>query len=450
MTFNDFNFNEHLAEGLSSMGFTKPTPIQAEAIPVVMQGKDLIACAQTGTGKTGAYLLPVLNKLADTDKHHIDTLILAPTRELAQQIDQQVEGLAYFTGISSLAVFGGGDGSVYEQQRRAIQNNVNVLIATPGRLIAHLTSGVLKMDKLKHLILDEADRMLDMGFYDDIIRIIRHLPTERQTLLFSATMPPRIRQLANAILKDPAQINIAISQPAEGINQQVYRIFDHQKVDLIKLLLKDGNYLSTIIFASTKEKVKQLNKELRAANLDVAAFSSDFKQSEREQILLDFKNRKLPIVIGTDALSRGIDVEGIDLVINYDAPPDPEDYIHRIGRTARAATTGTAITLINHRDEHKLKRIEAMIGKAVPQTPLPAELGEAPGPVAERDHKNRNRHGSRNNRPKTNTAQGGHSQPKAGGDGENKGKKKKKWPRRKKQDGGDGQSAAPATSPVTE
>ncbi len=400
------------------MGYKTPTPIQAMAIPVILTGKDLIACAQTGTGKTASYLLPVLNRIAADDKHHINTLILAPTRELAQQIDQQVEGLAYFTGISSVAVFGGGDGIVYEQQRRAIQNNVNVVIATPGRLIAHLTSGVLKLDKVQHLILDEADRMLDMGFYDDITRIIRYLPAERQTLLFSATMPPRIRQLANTIMRDPEQINIALSQPAVGINQQVYRVHDHQKIPLIKMLLKDGNYLSTIIFSSTKEKVKEVYKELKAAHLKVSAFSSDFKQTEREQILLDFKNKTLPIIIGTDALSRGIDVEGIDLVINYDAPPDPEDYIHRIGRTARAATTGTAITLINRRDEQKLKRIEVMIGKPVPQTPLPAEIGESPEPGEDRPHAH------------------GHSRPhganssNSGGNKNNR-NQKKKWPRKK-------------------
>jgi len=412
VTFEDFNFNPHLAEGLQSMGFNTPTPIQAMAIPVIMQGKDLVACAQTGTGKTAAYLLPILNKIGEGDMHYIDTLILAPTRELAQQIDQQVEGLAYFTGISSVAVFGGGDGIVYEQQRRAIQNNVNVVIATPGRLIAHLTSGVLKLDKLRHLILDEADRMLDMGFQDDIVRIIRYLPTDRQTLLFSATMPPRIRTLANAILRNPEQISLAISQPAVGINQQLYRVGDHQKIGLIKLLLKEGNYLSTIIFSSTKEKVKEVYKELKHAHLKVSAFSSDFKQSEREQILLDFKNKTLPIIIGTDALSRGIDVEGIDLVINYDAPPDPEDYIHRIGRTARAATTGTAITFINHRDELKLKRIEAMIGKPIPLMELPEVLGAAPEPRAERPHG------------------GGHSNNHQRG-GNSNNKNKKKWPRKK-------------------
>ncbi|QKJ30167.1 DEAD/DEAH box helicase [Mucilaginibacter mali] len=449
MTFQDFNFNEHLAEGLDAMGYTTPTPIQAMAIPVIMTGKDLIACAQTGTGKTASYLLPVLNKIGEGDKSHINTLILAPTRELAQQIDQQVEGLAYFTGISSVAVFGGGDGIVYEQQRRAIQNNVDVVIATPGRLIAHLTSGVLKMDRLQHLILDEADRMLDMGFYDDITRIIRHLPADRQTLLFSATMPPRIRQLANSIMRNPEQINIAISQPAVGIDQQMYRVFDNQKIPLIKKILAEGNFLSTIIFSSTKEKVKEVYKELRSAKLKVMAFSSDFKQSEREEILRDFKNKTLPIIIGTDALSRGIDVEGIDLVINYDAPPDPEDYIHRIGRTARAATTGTAITLINHRDEHKLRRIEQMIGKPVPQKQLPEELGEAPGPVPERTrHHNHNDKRGGGNRPS------GGGKPSEGGENKDpkKRNKKKKWPRRKpKGDGKPNEGSAPApSSPVTE
>jgi superfamily II DNA/RNA helicase len=374
VTFQDFNFNEQLFEGVESMGFTTPTPIQAMAIPTIMEGKDLIACAQTGTGKTGAYLLPVLNAISQGNKHHTNALILAPTRELAQQIDQQVEGLAYFTGISSIAVFGGGDGIVYEQQRRGIQNNVNIIVATPGRLIAHLTSGVLKLSHLTHLVLDEADRMLDMGFSDDIMRIISYLPKERQTLLFSATMPGRIRSLAKAILKDPEQINIAISQPAVGIDQQVYRAHDQQKTPLVQHILKDSAFTSIIIFASRKEIVKSLYKELKAIKINAMAFHSDLEQKEREEILLKFKNKLLPVIIGTDALSRGIDVEGIDLVINYDVPGDPEDYIHRIGRTARAATTGTAITFVNHRDERKLKNIEKLIEKPIRLMDLPDEL----------------------------------------------------------------------------
>lgn len=398
LTFNDFNFKEQLTEGILSMGYNTPTLIQEMAIPVILAGKDLIACAQTGTGKTASYLLPVLHKIAEANEgHKTTTLILAPTRELAQQIDQQVEGLAYFTGLSSIAIFGGGDGIVYEQQRRGIQNKVDILIATPGRLISHLTSGVLKLDQVKYLILDEADRMLDMGFLSDIMRIIRDIPAHRQTLLFSATMPGPIRKLAGSIMKHPEQINLATSQPAEGINQQIYRVHEEQKSKLVTMILKNGSYTSTIIFANTKDKVKQLNRELRAAHIKVSAFHSDFEQNEREKILLDFKNRKLPVIIGTDALSRGIDVEGIDLVINYDVPSDPEDYIHRIGRTARAETTGTAITLVNGRDIRKLKNIELLISKAITENPLPPELGEAPTTEEHKPFNNRNR-GNRNNK----------------------------------------------------
>jgi superfamily II DNA/RNA helicase len=374
VTFSDFNFNEQLMEGVSSMGFVTPTPIQAEAIPVILKGQDIIACAQTGTGKTGAYLLPVLEHISTTNKHQISTLILAPTRELAQQIDQQVEGLAYFTGISSIAVFGGGDGIAYEQQRRGIQNDVNIIVATPGRLIAHLNSGIVKLNHLSHLILDEADRMLDMGFYDDIMKIVSYLPKKRQTLMFSATMPGRIRTLAKTILINPYQVNIAISQPAVGIDQQIYRVHDAQKTPLLLTILKTGSYKSVIIFASRKEIVKSLTKELKSARMKVSAFHSDLEQKEREEILLEFKNKELPVIVGTDALSRGIDVEGIDLVINYDVPGDPEDYVHRVGRTARAETKGTAITFVNHRDERKLKSIEQLIEKPIKLMDLPDEL----------------------------------------------------------------------------
>ena len=361
------------------MGYREPTPIQAQAIPLIMDNKDLIACAQTGTGKTASYLLPLLDDVAKSDKKdHITTLILAPTRELAQQIDQQAEGLAYFTGISSVAVFGGGDGSIYEQQRRALRDGVNMIIATPGRLIAHLASGIVNLDHLQHLVLDEADRMLDMGFQEDIMRIISYLPKKRQTLLFSATMPPRIRTLAKSVLHNPEQINLAVSQPAAGITQQIYKVFDEQKIPLITGLLQNADYSSVIIFASTKEKVKALYKALKTTKVQVKPFHSDLDQNEREDILRTFKNRKLQVLIGTDVLSRGIDVEGISLVINFDAPSDPEDYIHRIGRTARAETTGTAITLINHRDIRKLANIEALIGRPIDEIALPEELGPAP------------------------------------------------------------------------
>lgn len=360
------------------MGYVKPTPIQSQAIPLILDHKDLIACAQTGTGKTASYLLPVLQHISISEKKYTKALILAPTRELAQQIDQQVEGLAYFAGISSIAVYGGGDGMIYEQQRRAMMDGVDIVIATPGRLIAHLASGAIKLSHVQYLVLDEADRMLDMGFYEDIIKIISNLPKERQTLLFSATMPPKIRTLANTILKDPEQINIAISQPASGISQQVYMVYDNQKIKLISSILKEGDYKSVLIFCSRKETVKDLNRTLRKEGIKSEAFHSDLEQEQRETVLRAFKSRSLPVIIGTDVLSRGIDVEGISLVINFDVPPDPEDYIHRIGRTARAETTGTAITFVNEKDQRRFSFIENLIGREIPRISLPAELGEGP------------------------------------------------------------------------
>ncbi len=378
MDFKDFNFNPELLEGLLAMGFKNATPIQQQAIPLILAKKDLIACAQTGTGKTGAFLLPIMNMLTENHERHNTTLILTPTRELAQQIDLQVEALSYFTNISSLTVFGGGDGIAYEQQKRSMREGVDIIIATPGRLIAHLSSGLLKMDQLHYLVLDEADRMLDMGFYEDIMKIVGYLPKERQTVMFSATMPPKIRTLAATLLKEPAAINIAISKPAEGIKQQIYYVFDDQKVPLLTQLLKSSDYKRIIVFAGRKEKVKELGKVFKKLGLKAAAFHSDLEQKERESIMLDFKNSKLDVLIGTDVLSRGIDVTGIDLVINFDAPQDPEDYIHRIGRTARAATTGTAITLVNNKDKRKLANIEKLIDRKIDRIALPEDLGTAP------------------------------------------------------------------------
>jgi len=378
LDFKDFNFNPELLEGLLAMGFKNATPIQQQAIPLILANKDLIACAQTGTGKTGAFLLPIMNLLTQDHDRHNTTLILTPTRELAQQIDLQVEALSYFTNISSLTVYGGGDGMAYEQQKRSMREGVDIIIATPGRLIAHLSSGVLKMDKLKYLVLDEADRMLDMGFYEDIMKIVGYLPKERQTVMFSATMPPKIRKLAATLLQEPEQISLAISKPAEGISQQVYLIHDEQKVPLLTEMLKSATYKRIIVFAGRKEKVKELGKVFKKLGLKAAAFHSDLEQKDREAIMLDFKNSKLNVLIGTDVLSRGIDVTGIDLVINYDAPQDPEDYIHRIGRTARAETKGTAITLVNNKDKRKLANIEKLIERQIERMPLPESLGEAP------------------------------------------------------------------------
>ncbi len=382
MDFTHFNFDEGLLEGLLAMGFRQATPIQQEAIPLVLEGKDLIACAQTGTGKTGAYLLPIMHRLTQTKNRHNTVLILAPTRELAQQIDLQVEALSYFTSIGSLTVYGGGDGIAYEQQKRSMREGVDIIIATPGRLISHLSSGVLKMDQLEYLVLDEADRMLDMGFYEDIMKIVRALPEKRQTLLFSATMPPKIRKLAGQLLKNPSQINIAVSKPAAGILQQVYMAHEDQKTPLLSGILKGSDYQSIIVFAGTKEKVKALGKAFKKLHFNSEVFHSDLDQKEREAIMLDFKNKKLPILIGTDVISRGIDVDGIDLVINYDVPQDPEDYIHRIGRTARAARTGTAITLVNEKDRRRLSNIEKLIERKIDRMALPESLGEGPSEEA--------------------------------------------------------------------
>jgi ATP-dependent RNA helicase RhlE len=379
LTFEDFNFAPTLFEGLNSMGYKAPTPIQAQTIPILQEGHDLIGCAQTGTGKTAAYLLPVMDAICKkADRATISALILAPTRELAVQIDQQAEGLGYFAGISSMAVYGGGDGMGYEQQKRALREGVDLVIATPGRLIAHLNSGLVKFEQLQFLILDEADRMLDMGFKDDINKIVRQLPEVRQTILFSATMPAKIASFAKSLLKQPRQVNIALSKPAEGIAQQQYRTFDEQKSPLLLELLKPGAYSRIIIFCSTKDKVKQLDREMRKSGLMAEPFHSDLDQEVREKILLRFRNNQLPILIGTDVLSRGIDVEGIDLVINYDVPPDPEDYIHRIGRTARAERKGTAITFVNNRDYQRFKSIEQLMEREVERISLPESLGEGP------------------------------------------------------------------------
>ena len=378
MLFTDFNFHPQLLEGLNTMNFKHATAVQQHAIPVIAEGKDLIACAQTGTGKTAAFLLPVMNKILSSEKRFLNTLILAPTRELAVQIDQQVEGLGYFCGVGSIAIYGGGDAVAWGRQKRALQEGVDIVIATPGRLIALLQAGDIDFSHLQHFILDEADRMLDMGFYDDIIRIIKYLPEKRQNICFSATMPGKMRELAKRILHDPAEINIAIAKPAEGIDQRAYIVYENQKAPLLNMLLRERDYQSILIFSSTKEKVKQLERDLKKWNIIAKAFHSDLEQNEREELMIKFKSRGLKTLIGTDVLSRGIDVEGIDLVVNYDVPPDAEDYVHRIGRTARAQSTGTAITFVNENDFKKFSRIENLIQREVPKYTLPEELGSAP------------------------------------------------------------------------
>lgn len=379
--FKDLGFHESLMESLDAMGFSTATPIQEQAIPKIIEGKDLIGCAQTGTGKTAAFLLPVIDFLVKNPRKQdngIRAMVIVPTRELATQIDQQMEGFSYFVGLSSLPVYGGGDSMSWEQQRKALEQGADLIIATPGRLIAHIQMGYVNLSEVEFLILDEADRMLDMGFYDDLMSIITKLPAKRQNLMFSATMPPKIRELANKILNNPDQVNLALSKPAEGVLQSAYLVYDTQKLPLIKLLLKDKDLPSIIIFCSRKNTVREINRELQKSGFKSRAISSDLEQNEREEVLLAFRNRKLQILVATDVLSRGIDIKDINLVINYDVPGDAEDYVHRVGRTARASTTGVAITLINEFDMRGFGDIERLIERVITKSPLPEELGEGP------------------------------------------------------------------------
>lgn len=384
MYFDEFGFDDRLMDGIDAMGYEKATPVQEQVIPHIIAGKDIIAAAQTGTGKTAAFLLPIIHKLLSEhhDTHKINAMVIVPTRELAVQISQILEGISYYTDISAIAVYGGGDGNLFAVEKKALTKGVDIVICTPGRMIAHLNMGYVKLDALRYLVLDEADRMLDMGFYEDIIKIIQHMPKQRQNLLFSATMPPAIRKLANTILHNPTEISIAISKPPEQIKQGAFIVYEPQKAPLIKHILKQKEFGSVIVFCSSKLSVKQLTAELKRAKFSVDQIQSDLEQAQREQVLLDFKNKKLKILVATDILSRGIDIEDIDLVINYDVPHDGEDYVHRIGRTARAATTGTAYTLVTESEQYKLHKIEKLLGKEVEKLPVPEEFGAAPIPSA--------------------------------------------------------------------
>ena len=366
-------------EGISAMGFESPTPIQEQAIPAILEGKDLIGSAQTGTGKTAAFLLPVIQNIISQKEHaRTRALIIVPTRELAMQIDQQMEGFSYFTPVSSIAVYGGGDGNMFAQEKKALTEGTEIVICTPGRMIAHLLNNYVKFDSLKYLILDEADRMLDMGFHEDILKIIQYLPRERQTLMFAATMPSEIRKLAHQVLREPVEVNIAISKPAEKILQVAYPVYESQKLPLVSHLLKDRDLKSVIVFCSTKQSAKTLGRKLKDLGLEAQDIHSDLDQKQRESIMLDFRNRKLNILVATDLLSRGIDVDNIELIINYDVPHEGEDYIHRIGRTARAESDGIAITLISEEEQYKFARIERLLGKSVTKSMLPEDFGDAP------------------------------------------------------------------------
>lgn len=379
MTFEDFGLDEKLLEAIAYMGFEKPTLIQEAAIPEIMKGRDLIAGAQTGTGKTAAFLLPILNKIAGKDNHVVNTLVVVPTRELALQIDQQIHGLGYFLPVSSISVYGGGGNADWDTEKKALTGGADIVVATPGKLIAHLNMGYVRFDTLEHLVLDEADRMLDIGFYDDIMKIVSYLPKQRQTMMFSATMPPRIKEMASKILTDPFIISRELAKPPEGVLQAAYLVYENQKTPLISsLILGKPQCRSILIFSSTKSKVGQIVRSLKGHDYRVEGISSDFEQHEREEVLLRFRSKQTRVLVATDVMSRGIDIKDIDLVINYDAPHDAEDYVHRVGRTARAEATGIALTLVNPEDMEKFHRIENLIGETVFKIPLPAEIGEGP------------------------------------------------------------------------
>ncbi|MDX9811588.1 MAG: DEAD/DEAH box helicase [Bacteroidales bacterium] len=375
MLFDELGLIPELMESVDYMGFRETTPVQGQAIPVIMSGKDLIACAQTGTGKTAAFLLPVLNDIFRKRPAHIHTLILVPTRELAIQIDRQILGLAYTLDITSLAVYGGGDGSTWDQEKSALTTGADIIVATPGRLISHLNQGYVKFNQIEVLVLDEADRMLDIGFLDDIMHIISYLPEKRQTLMFSATMPSRIRDLSKRIMNNPASIALEISKPAEGVSQSVCLLGDNQKLPLIKQIVADNpDYRSILVFSSTKKKVSEIVRGLRSENYLVEGISSDLEQKDREEILARFSSRKSRVLVATDVLSRGIDIMDISMVINFDAPSDAEDYVHRVGRTARAEKKGMAVTLINSRDMPKIQQIEKLIGYRINRMELPEAI----------------------------------------------------------------------------
>ena len=380
MDFYDLDLNDDVLDALDAMNFTTCTPIQEHTIPPLLEGRDLIGVAQTGTGKTAAYLLPILSMISDGGypDDAINCVIMSPTRELAQQIDQAMEGFSYYVPVSSVAVYGGNDGIRYEQERRGLSLGADVVIATPGRLISHISLGNVDLSRTSFFILDEADRMLDMGFYDDIMQIAKQLPENRQTIMFSATMPDKIQKLASSILRDPVEVRLAVNKPAEKIVQTAYICYETQKLGIIKSLFRDTKPERVIIFSSKKAKVKEIAAAFKRMKLNVGEMHSDLDQAQRDVVMREFKSGRIDILVATDIVSRGIDIDDIRLVINYDAPRDCEDYVHRIGRTARAGAEGCAITFVAVDDQSRFAAIEEFIGREVHKLPVPEELGEAP------------------------------------------------------------------------
>lgn len=408
MNFSELNLEDSVLDALDAMNFRECTPVQEKTIPVILEGKDLIGVAQTGTGKTAAYLLPVINQLSKGGypADAINCVIMSPTRELAQQIDQQMEGFSYFMPISSVAIYGGNDGVRFEQEKKGLTLGADVVIATPGRLLSHLSLGYVDLSKVSFFILDEADRMLDMGFSDDIMQIVKYLPKERQTIMFSATMPTKIQQLAQSILNNPEEVKLAVSKPAEKIIQAAYVCYETQKLGIVESLFKYQAPERVIIFASSKLKVKEVTKSLKRLKLNVGEMHSDLEQCQRDAIMHEFRNGRINILVATDIVARGIDIDDIRLVINYDVPHDSEDYVHRIGRTARANNDGCAITFVSETEQTKFKQIENFLGTDIYKIPVPTELGEAPEytPVTKKGNRrsNNKRRGKPNggNRPR--------------------------------------------------
>ena len=385
MNFEELDLNDNVLDSLYDMNFHKCTPVQEKCIPEILKGHDVLGVAQTGTGKTAAYLLPVLSKLdsGEYPEDSINCLIMAPTRELAQQIDQAMQGFSYYIdGVSSIAVYGGNDGTRYDQELKSLSLGADVVIATPGRLISHMSLGNVDFSKVSFFILDEADRMLDMGFSDDILKIAKYLPSTCQTIMFSATMPDKIEQLAKTLLKNPVEIKLAVSKPAEKIRQTAYVCYETQKMGIIKDIFKAGNLNRVIIFSGSKQKVKQINASLTQKHINSGEMHSDLDQASRDEMMFKFKSGKIDVLVATDILARGIDIDDITMVINYDVPRDSEDYVHRIGRTARADRNGCAITLVSESDIYYFQQIEKFLGITVEKMPLPEKLGESPEYIA--------------------------------------------------------------------
>uniref|UniRef100_UPI003FEE573E DEAD/DEAH box helicase n=1 Tax=Prevotella sp. TaxID=59823 RepID=UPI003FEE573E len=374
--------------------------VQEKCIPEILEGHDVLGVAQTGTGKTAAYLLPVLSKLDDGGypKDAINCVIMSPTRELAQQIDQAMQGFGYYLqGVSSVAVYGGNDGNRYDQELRSLRMGADVVIATPGRLISHISLGNVDLSKVSFFILDEADRMLDMGFSEDIKTIAAKLPKTCQTIMFSATMPEKIEELAKTLLKNPVEIKLAVSKPAEKIKQEAYVCYETQKMTIIKDIFKAGDLKRVIVFSGSKFKVKQLAASLQQIGVNCGAMHSDLEQAERDDVMFKFKSGQYDVLVATDIVARGIDIDDIEMVINYDVPHDTEDYVHRIGRTARANRDGRAITFVSEEDQYWFQQIEKFLEKVVDKMPLPEGCGEGPEYIKLNKPKKKGANG-RNNR----------------------------------------------------